>query len=98
MLWAAGVGHGCSSDLMLLWLWHSLAAVALDLTPSLGTFIYHDVAIKKKYFVLLKTESIFWISFRYSSSDEIQEKPNGYELFLHCPQSIKQRKQWSQDF
>ena len=24
-----GVGHGCGSDLALLWLWHRLAATAL---------------------------------------------------------------------
>ena len=42
-----GIGHGCSSDLALLWLWHRPAAVALiSLDWKLGYAV--GVALKPK--------------------------------------------------
>ena len=41
---SCGVGHRCSSDLVLQWLWCRLVAVAL----SLGTSICHECGPKKK--------------------------------------------------
>ena len=43
-----GIGHKCSSDLVLLWLWHRLAAAAPVWTPSLGTASYTTHAALKK--------------------------------------------------
>uniref|UniRef100_A0A8D1XU51 Peptidase M12B propeptide domain-containing protein n=1 Tax=Sus scrofa TaxID=9823 RepID=A0A8D1XU51_PIG len=48
------VGCRCSSDPVLLWLWHRLVATAADLTPSLGTSYaagatLKDPPTKKKY-------------------------------------------------
>ena len=43
-----GVNHSSSSDSVLLWLWHRLAAVApIHLIPSLGTSMYWGCGPKK---------------------------------------------------
>ena len=43
---SCGVGHRHSSDWVLLWLWHRLAAAAL--IQCLGPSIYHGCGPKKK--------------------------------------------------
>ena len=57
---SCGVGHRWGSDPALLWLWCRPAAVALDLTGSLGTPICHECGPKKqKKKSQLGSQSIF---------------------------------------
>ena len=44
---SCGVGHRRSSDLALMWLWHTLAAVALIRPPSLKTSTWFWCGPKK---------------------------------------------------
>ena len=44
---SCGVGCRLNLDPVLLWLWHRLAAVALDLIPSLVTSTCHGYGAKK---------------------------------------------------
>ena len=45
---SCGVGHRCSSDPTLLWLWRKPAAAALIQIPSLGTFTCHRYGPEKQ--------------------------------------------------
>ena len=45
---SCGVGHRLGLDLVLLWLWHRPAAVALIRPPILGTYICLGCGPKKK--------------------------------------------------
>ena len=45
---SCSVGHGCCSDLVLLWLWHRPVAVAPNLSPSLETSIWQTYGPERK--------------------------------------------------
>ena len=49
---SCGVGHRCSLNPVLFWLWCKLVAAA-DLTPSLGTYIYCGYGPKKIIIIII---------------------------------------------
>ena len=66
-----GIGHRCCLDLVLPWLWCRLAALALDLTPSMETSNCCSVGLKRKQ---TKLNSCTWQEIEYSGRENWEKK------------------------
>ena len=97
---SCGVGHRCSSDLVLLW--RRLAAVALTGPPCLGSFISWGCGPKKqkkKKKILTTTVPLFHLKPSPSSQRKSTKPPNpslrtkssnsNEDLLPHCQEQLQ---------
>ena len=81
---SCGVGHRCSSDLMLLWLWHRPAAVA-----PIGPLAWEppcvmDTALKSKILIIIIIIVIFSLIYFLAALWHVEFSGQGSDLCHSC--------------